>query len=272
VARTDLPCVCGTFDVGGSLVHGRMRDGQALDVRPCLGCGLARTYPPPVVAALKDGVYRSEVGFADQVRDYPKFRRYARAILDIAEPHLQRSGGRLLDVGCGIGALVSVASERGYEAIGVDINEGAVSYGREKLGLPLQVGDVDHLSGAGERFDVIVLSQVLEHLERPQDTIRRLVSMTTPGGSVVIESPNMAGLYPRLLGCWWYPYGPSQHLWHFTPRTIGVVAREADVELTWVGAKRCVDYRLPEPLARLSDLPGVLGMGDNLIAIFRSRA
>ena len=268
----DLPCVCGATEVGESIVRGRSRAGEAVDIRPCVQCGLARTYPPPRVERLNETVYQSEAGFADQVRDYSRFRGYAKRILSIIEARLGAGAGRtLLDVGCGIGALVAEAVDRGYAASGIDINDQATRYGRDTLGLPLHTGAVEALHESTMRYDLIVLSQVLEHLEAPAAALNDLSRLLKPGGHIAIESPNMAGLYPRILRAWWYPYGVSQHLWHFTPKTIGGVARAARLRLTFTAARRCVDYRQPEILTPLVDLPGtLLNLGDNFIAVFQS--
>lgn len=229
---------------------------------------MRRTYPPPDVAALLSSEYQDEADFANQVRNVGKFRGYAQRLLRTVERAFESRPVRLLDVGCGIGSLLLEGRERGWDVHGLDVNVKAAAYGREHFALDIRSGAVEELIDAGERYDAIILSQVLEHLERPHDTLRTLARLANEGGIVAIESPNMDGLYPRILRAWWYPYGVSQHLWHFTPSTMHIVAEFAGLRLVDARARHCVDYNLPAVFTPLIDLPGIANAGDNMIAVF----
>lgn len=264
-----LPCVCGETLLGESVVKGSSRDGRPVDIRPCVRCKTNRTYPPPVLSSLKEGVYQSEAGFIDQAANVARFRSYAWRLLDALEKFTTNRPRRLLDVGCGIGSLLLEARDRGWEATGLELNQKAAAFGRSEFGLNILDGSLEENANALGSFDAITLSQVLEHLEKPQFAIRQLCEMLSPGGVVAIESPNMSGLYPRLLGSAWYGYGVDQHLWHFTPSTIRNVATYAGVRLVDVRCRACLDYGLPAFLDPLVQAPGsVLNMGDNMVAIF----
>ena len=267
----ELPCVCGARELGASLVFGRSRSGELVDIRPCLRCGLRRTYPPPDVKELLAGDYQDESDFANQVRNIAKFRAYAQRLLGTVARTFPQKKVRLLDVGCGIGALLLEGRQRGWDVHGLDVNQKAAAFGREHFELDIRSGAVEALMDADERYDAIILSQVLEHLERPHETLRTLARLAARGGIIAIESPNMDGLYPRVLRAWWYPYGVSQHLWHFTPSTMHVVAAAAGLRLVETHASHCVDYNLPAALTPLVDLPGAINAGDNMIAVFAQR-
>lgn len=268
-ATVELPCMCGSTEVGRSVVYGHSRKGELIDIRPCTTCGTNRTYPPPVVAALKEGVYQSEAGFADQEHNLKRFRSYAWRLLDAAERHVRKRPRTLLDVGCGIGALLLEARERDWDVTGLELNDRAAEYARSYFGLNVISGSLEEHATALGRFDAITLSQVLEHVEKPHSAIAGLVKLLNPGGIVAIESPNMNGLYPRLLGTIWYGYGVSQHLWHFTPKTISNVAKFGGVRLVETRARACLDYPLPAFFSPLVDAPGrFLNAGDNMVAVF----
>lgn len=93
-------------------------------------------------------------------------------------------GERVLDVGCGHGELAQdVAARAGAHVFGMDINEKSISVATERHAHPdvtYQVGDVLHDLPDDTRFDVIVLSNVLEHLPGRPDFLRQLVERYSP--------------------------------------------------------------------------------------------
>jgi len=93
-----------------------------------------------------------------------------------------------LDVGCGPGALTQAVSKLGVEALGVDIDPGFVAAAQEKYpscefaSLPIM-----DLPSLGRSFDVVYARYLLAHLSDPVAGIQAMMSVTKPGGKVVIE-------------------------------------------------------------------------------------
>ena len=76
-----------------------------------------------------------------------------------------RADERVLDVGCGIGALARDLARAGAQVVGVDTNADSIETARARFAHPgVEFRVADGLSLPGERFDVVVLSNVLEHL------------------------------------------------------------------------------------------------------------
>ena len=113
-----------------------------------------------------------------------------------------RAGGRVLDVGCGLGGYVKALAERGFEARGVDVVAQYVEVARG-LGVDAEVYDGTRLPAADGSVDTVVLFEVLEHLEDPAAVLRearrvasRNVLVTTPNctqsfGDVPVEFSHM---------------------------------------------------------------------------------
>jgi hypothetical protein len=66
---------------------------------------------------------------------------FTTARVDLELSLLRGASGLLLDIGCATGSFVAVARLAGFDARGIDISAASTRYGREVLGLPLEVGD-----------------------------------------------------------------------------------------------------------------------------------
>jgi 2-polyprenyl-3-methyl-5-hydroxy-6-metoxy-1,4-benzoquinol methylase len=118
------------------------------------------------------------------------------------ERHAKRRGlSRLsvLDYGCGTGALVTYPlALLGHTVLGSDIHGPSIDLARTRYQLPnlsFAALPVEALLEQPNRFDVIVCSEILEHLARPEDFLRSLSRLVVPNGIVIITTPNGYGSY-----------------------------------------------------------------------------
>jgi len=107
-------------------------------------------------------------------------------------------GGRVLDVGCGTGFLAERLARRGFGGVGIDLSPDSVEIANERLRdigpgtLRAEVGSAyDPPEGT---FDLITLTDVLEHLEDPRACLGALRSRLVPGGLLVVSTPNRRSL------------------------------------------------------------------------------
>jgi 2-polyprenyl-3-methyl-5-hydroxy-6-metoxy-1,4-benzoquinol methylase len=109
--------------------------------------------------------------------------------------------GRLLDIGCGNGRLMYVARRAGWNVKGLELSRVMAKVVRERLGAPVVVADflaVDPGAIDAERFDLISLRHVLEHLPDCVAAMRKLNSLLKPTGHLLIEIPNVESISKRL--------------------------------------------------------------------------
>lgn len=120
-------------------------------------------------------------------------RWIARALAERV-PH----GGRVLEVGCGAGAVSAHLHSLGYLVTGVDTAEVLVRKAHERCpSATFVAGDVARLP-VGERFDAVGFFDVLEHLDDPAALVRAALRHARPGALVVVTVPALQDLYTAI--------------------------------------------------------------------------
>lgn len=120
-----------------------------------------------------------------------------RKILELLTPYARRNE-LLLDAGCGGGTVSIPYAMAGGRVIGIDIGPGFVEKAEkesEKLGLKNKtkflVGDIINLSFLrGNTFDVVLCSEVLEHLLKPHKALKESKRVLKNGGILILTTPN----------------------------------------------------------------------------------
>lgn len=134
-----------------------------------------------------------------------------------------KSGGRLLDVGCSTGLFLVYMRSRGWDVRGVEPRADAVRAAREKFGLDVVAGYIEDAPFAPDSFDAITLNHVFEHVHDPRGLLKSIKKLLAPGGAVMIDVPNFAGLEARIFGERWIAIDAPRHLYQFTPRTLRAI-------------------------------------------------
>ena len=108
-----------------------------------------------------------------------------------------KPGLRVLDCGCGNGPLTFPIAALGCAVVGVDVNAASIERTRRDGRYPNARFAV--VPGAtfdlGETFDLIICSEVLEHLHEPQPLVDSIAHHLAPGGTLMVTVPN--GYGPR---------------------------------------------------------------------------
>ncbi|MEO8426486.1 MAG: class I SAM-dependent methyltransferase [Verrucomicrobiota bacterium] len=220
-----IPCnLCGAVEVVE--LGCKDRDGQPLRTVICQECGLVWTDPRPREEAIKK-FYAEEYRVRYKGTWQPKLKHVYRGGLVARARYFTlrsflKSQDAILDVGSGGGELVYLLRGLGYNARGIEPNEGYARYAKDELQLPIAIGFFKELSLSEQVYDVITLYHVLEHLEDPFGTIAGLRPMLKPGGHLVIEVPNVEGTCGEPANRF-----HIAHLYNFNPATLGALSRKA---------------------------------------------
>ncbi len=112
---------------------------------------------------------------------------------------------RVLDLGCGNGSLSHLIAQQGYEVVGVEESESGFKFAR--LSFPdchfIQASIYDlPYAELGNSFDIVISSEVIEHLLYPRDLVRAAKQCLKHNGRLIITTPyhgylkNLSSLFP----------------------------------------------------------------------------
>jgi len=103
---------------------------------------------------------------------------------------------RVLDVGCGAGANLRLLSDLGMPSVvGLDRNLASIRFCREKGLGEIEQGDLRHLPFAAESFDLVLATDVLEHIDDDQLAVEEIHRVLRPGGTALLTVPAFPSLW-----------------------------------------------------------------------------
>jgi 2-polyprenyl-3-methyl-5-hydroxy-6-metoxy-1,4-benzoquinol methylase len=178
--------------------------GRHGDLLSCVECGTVQQPALPAGEELHD-LYRDMRDDAYLVEETGR-RATALSLLDLIGEHVP--SGRLLDVGCGHGLLLDEARRRGYDVVGLELSRAAARHARDALALDVREVPLEDFD-TWASFDVVVLADVIEHLEDPVAAVERCAQLLRPGGALCVVTPDPSSLTARIAGSRWWGYLPA---------------------------------------------------------------
>jgi len=158
---------------------------------------------------------RCGAGYADGIPDQQAFDRYYRdmskyeyaqrggeeseydsrrlaVIADIVAPHVPSPAARILDVGCASGRLLANIRERGFpHVIGLDPSPACAVTAARLYAIDVRTMTLREIAESGERFDVVIMVGVLEHLRDLDSAFAQLRALLNPAGLLYVEVPDV---------------------------------------------------------------------------------
>ncbi len=170
-----------------------------------------------------------------QANDRERFSHYFQLIAGLTPPPPKRL--HYLDIGCGVGHSVELATELGWDATGIEVSEVAVATARAKGRNVYQPGDLSN-----ERaYDVVSLFETLEHITDPEPVLADVTRRLAPEGVVVITVPNRASFEMSILrGRCFHIFGGSENVGHinlFDATGLGVLLQRHGLSVVFTDAQ-----------------------------------
>lgn len=182
----------------------------------------------PATAAYRD------YGFANSAESH-MHAHFMPQVLAFAGP--LKAGTRVLDVGCGNGAACAEFIKRGCKVVGVDPSEQGIDWARRSFPqgrFELLGADRDILNRLDEEpFDVVISTEVVEHLYAPREWASGCFVALKPGGRFICTTPYHGywkNLLISLLGKWDShadPLWDGGHIKLWSRRTLSGLLKEA---------------------------------------------
>lgn len=183
---------------------------------------LLQTIPVPEIEKLPE-YYKSEnyishtdtkKSFTEKVYHFVKGIAIKQKVSFIKS--LNKSAGKLLDIGSGTGDFLVAAKVKNWEVFGVEPNQDARVLSEQKgLKVSNELKEI-----AETNFDVITLWHVLEHVPDLENYIQEIAARLKPTGTLIVAVPNFKSKDAKHYKEFWAAYDVPRHLWHFSKPAI----------------------------------------------------
>lgn len=181
----------------------------------CRNCGLVYVNPQPTEEELRkyyNSFYRVPLKTNEKL-----VLKKARELIN--EIKRTKKTGSLLEIGCSYGFLLQYFKRREWYVKGIEISQEASDYARSRFGIDVFTGTLREYKRR-ERFDLIVMLDVLEHLSNPAEELSLVNKYLKKDGLLVLTTPNIDSLDSWISKDSWEWMIPPEHLFYFSSETI----------------------------------------------------
>ncbi len=132
---------------------------------------------------------------------------------------------KILDIGTGQGYLLEVAEDYDFDCYGIEISKYASERANKKFPNKIFCGNLKDAKYKDCYFDVITLTDVLEHLKNPSEIFKEICRILKPNGIIVLTVPNFDSITRKILQKNWFQY-KDEHITYWNKKSINFVLRK----------------------------------------------
>lgn len=198
----------------------------ALTIKQCHNCGLFFNSPRLSEKELYNSYNNGYYFF--QRRNQPEFSRivamYQRTVALVEDKVTEK---RLLEIGSAKGYLLAILKDLGWDVFGIEISSKAAKYAREKFKVPCFTGTLEQFitTDQVEKYPLVLAIDLIEHVLDPAQFIEQIQQVISPGGYLIIDTPNGAAANIKTFGGDWGGFNPF-HLFVFSPDNLSQLLEE----------------------------------------------
>lgn len=154
------------------------------------------------------------------VRQYALIKKKYILVSDTA-----KETGKILDIGCGIGAFLATMKAANWDVKGLEPDENARAQAQNIHGISPDSPDT-LFSLTQNSFDAVTMWHVLEHVHRLDDYLQQIHAILKPEGVLFIAVPNYTSLDATIYQDKWAGYDVPRHLHHFSPKSLHTLVQQ----------------------------------------------
>jgi 2-polyprenyl-3-methyl-5-hydroxy-6-metoxy-1,4-benzoquinol methylase len=130
-----------------------------------------------------------------------------------------KKGGKILEIGCGLGHLLARFDKQKWDCHGVEPSFIAANFAKENSGAEI-VNDFLNEKTYKIKFDVVILIDVLEHLKNPIELMRLIYNYLEDNGIVVLSTGDIDSCAYQVSKYYWSYFGSWEHISFFSEKSI----------------------------------------------------
>ena len=201
----------------------------------CLNCGVEYLSPQLSDEQLKilysENYYRAWGIQGEEENEITKEMKIATFQLRLNLIRQFVSSGKVLDVGCATGYFLEIAKTNNFEPHGVEFSEYSAAIAKKKFGdTNVFLGTLEQCNFENKSFDVIAMSDLIEHVRIPKQTLSKANELLKENGVIMIMTPDIKTLSNKLMGKRWTHYKP-EHFFYFSQRSIRYLAEQCGLKV-----------------------------------------
>jgi len=207
----------------------------------CTNCGLIYLNPMPTENEIGN-YYPKKLYYTESLpsRLYSEIichRKYATITNHVRD-------GKVLDVGCGTGGLLSLFKSENWHAYGVEVSKDGYLVAKQKLGTHVFNCELRDCRFPSNFFDVVILNHVLEHMLHPVEELEEISRILKNNGILYLSVPNINSLQFRCTKKFWFHLDVPRHVYHYLPSTLVSLLKQTGFTLTSKIMFSAIDFPL----------------------------
>ena len=264
------------------------QEPEVFSIYHCPSCNTSFSLPRVDASSIYNTIYKKGA----DVIGYERYWRYKETIKDHDNPLVfldqaeesywgainaikssivNKNEAKILEIGCGMGYLTYALNKAGYNSTGLDISQEAINEAQKTFGDYYVCANFFSFSEKhSNEFDVIVMTELIEHVENPTEFLLQAARLIKPEGSIIITTPNKSIYSDSVI---WNTDLPPVHCWWFSEESVLHIAEQLNCDVSFVDFSEFYKKRKPVYIKRKKQL--VIGprlnknevpTGDTLIA------
>ena len=222
-------------------------DGTYFDIYNCSNCNINFIETESFDDKIYELIYSNT-----NVLGYDRYRLYAEQVKKVNDPlkFLASSESNYysvykflkdfkpldtLEIGCGYGYLTYSLNKRGLNAIGIDLSNSAIEYAKTNFGENYyKMGISDYSRTASKKYDLIIATEVIEHLKSPLSFLNDCIKLLKPKGKILLTTPNKD--FSRKNAIWQTDMPPVHTVW-LNAESFNLMVSKLGLKLAFISFK-----------------------------------